>query len=238
MPSPFGIIERIFALTKNRWLSDLHWVRAGQQTRSQKTQAALLDAAETLFAEQGVEHTSVAAIARQAGCSVGAVYHHFRDKKAVLYALFTRLTDEIGATTQAAVDPNRWQGATIVDIVHGYLEFLLRTEQGKIAFKHLAMEYARQDDELREHFVALQAELDDGLTRLLLARRAEIAHPEPRIAIGFVLDQLSSMLAARANTSLAPTQLGSRPDKRFEREVLRSVSSYLQLATPAKEDVS
>ena len=223
-------------MIKNRWLSDLHWVRAGQQTRSQKTQAALLDAAETLFVEHGVEHTSVAAIARQAGCSVGAVYHHFRDKKAVLYALFTRLTDEIRATTEAAVDPNRWEGATITDIVHGYLEFLLRTEANKIAFKHFAMEYARQDPDLRNHFLALQAELDAGLTRLLLARRAEIGHPEPKIAIGFTLDQLSSMLKARADNSLAPTQLGSRPDKRFEREVLLSVSGYLQLVPTAEAD--
>ena len=71
---------------------------------------------------------------------------------------------------------------------------------------------------------------------MLLARRAEIGHPEPKIAIGFTLDQLSSMLKARADNGLAPTQLGSRPDKRFEREVLLSVSGYLQLAPTAEAD--
>ena len=34
---------------KSRWISDLHWVRAGQQTRSQRTQESLLEAAEELF---------------------------------------------------------------------------------------------------------------------------------------------------------------------------------------------
>ncbi|MFT6010928.1 MAG: AcrR family transcriptional regulator, partial [Candidatus Azotimanducaceae bacterium] len=58
-------------MAKNRWISDLHWVRTGQQTRSQKTQALLLDAAATLFAEQGVDATAVVDVARRAGCSVG-----------------------------------------------------------------------------------------------------------------------------------------------------------------------
>jgi len=66
-------------------------VRPGRQSRSQKTQESLLDAAEALFCEKGAEATSVADVAARAGSSVGAVYHHFRDKKALLYALFERV---------------------------------------------------------------------------------------------------------------------------------------------------
>ena len=39
-------------LVRSRWISDLHWVRPGQQTRSQKTQESLLDAAAVLVADE------------------------------------------------------------------------------------------------------------------------------------------------------------------------------------------
>jgi len=104
-------------VARNRWISDLRWVRTGQQSRSQRTQASLLDAAAVLVAEKGVEATSVADVAAQAGCSVGAVYHHFRDKQTLLYALFERMSEEFRATTRDAVDPARWKGATLGDML-------------------------------------------------------------------------------------------------------------------------
>ena len=54
-------------MPKSRFISDLHWVREGQQTRSQKTQEALLDAAEALFSEQGADATSVAELRELTG---------------------------------------------------------------------------------------------------------------------------------------------------------------------------
>ena len=97
-------------MARSRWISDLHWVRSGRQSRSRKTQESLLDAAEEIFFQKGADATSVADVAARAGCSVGAVYHHFRDKKALLYALFDRVTEDLRATTRAAVDPARWEG--------------------------------------------------------------------------------------------------------------------------------
>lgn len=93
------------AVRHHRWTSDLQWVRPGQQTRSQQTQERLLTAAERLFAEQGVDATSVADIAEAAGASIGAVYHHFQDKQALLYALYDRLAQSFEATAREAVAP-------------------------------------------------------------------------------------------------------------------------------------
>lgn len=56
-------------------------------------QAALLDAAEELIVEKGVEGASITEIAQRARASVGAVYHHFKDKKALCYAVFHRMTE-------------------------------------------------------------------------------------------------------------------------------------------------
>jgi AcrR family transcriptional regulator len=215
-------------MARSRWISDLHRVRSGQQSRSQKTRESLLNAAAGLFAEKGVDATSVADVAERAGCSVGSVYHHFRDKRALLHAVFDRMEEELRATRRDALDPKRWEGASIPDILWGYLEFSLETGRNRPVSKSAALEASRQDPALRERYAELRSELSDGLAGLLLARRAEIGHPDPDLAIRFVLDELGSMLQARLDETHMPTQLANRPDEDFVREALRSACAYLK----------
>jgi AcrR family transcriptional regulator len=222
--------------SRSRWISDLHWVREGRQSRSQKTQESLLDAAEILFAEKGADATSVADVAAHAGCSVGAVYHHFRDKKALLRALFERLSLQLQATTREAVDPERWEGASVVDVLRSYLEFSLETNRERPGFKRAGLEAARSDPVLRARFSEQVSELYQGLAELVLARREEIGHPDPRLATSFVLDQLGSMLKPRLDPSLMPTRLATRSDEEFVREALRSACAYLGIPNGIEPD--
>jgi len=59
---------------------------------SLNTREALLDAAEALFAEQGVSRTSLQQIAERAGLTRGAVYWHFADKASLFNAMMERTT--------------------------------------------------------------------------------------------------------------------------------------------------
>lgn len=56
------------------------------------TRAALLDAAEQVFYEQGVARASLGEIAQRAGATRGAVYWHFKDKLDVFFAMLERVT--------------------------------------------------------------------------------------------------------------------------------------------------
>ena len=58
-----------------------------QEERSDRSRAALLEAALALFSSQGYRATSVRDIAERAGMSTGSVYHHFRDKEAIFQTL-------------------------------------------------------------------------------------------------------------------------------------------------------
>lgn len=207
-------------------------MRTGQQTRSQRTQQALLDAAEELFAKQGVDATSVVDIASKAGCSVGAVYHHFSDKKAVLYALFDRLAEEFEATTHDAVDPERWDGATVGDILYGYVEFALENSGRRPGFKTTALEAAREDPALTGQYRKLQTNLDDGLFDLLIDRRGEIAHPDPELACRYALEQVGAVLHMRLKGETLDTRFKSQKDDVFLAETLRSVCGYLGVDLP------
>lgn len=59
---------------------------------AEQTRLKILEAAEMLFAERGIARTTLEQIARAAGVTRGAFYWHFKDKTAVLSALYERTT--------------------------------------------------------------------------------------------------------------------------------------------------
>ncbi len=58
-----------------------------KQERALQTRAAILDAAQICFAQNGFDATGVAEICQQAELSKGAFYHHFPSKQAVYLEL-------------------------------------------------------------------------------------------------------------------------------------------------------
>ncbi|MBX3161174.1 MAG: TetR/AcrR family transcriptional regulator [Deltaproteobacteria bacterium] len=61
--------------------------RLRTQVREQ-VRAAILDAAEELIADRGLEGTALAQIAAKAGVAVGTLYNYFDDRDAMVRALF------------------------------------------------------------------------------------------------------------------------------------------------------
>ncbi len=74
-----------------------------------KTREALLDAAGRLFREKGVSRTTLDDIAREAGCTRGALYWHFRNKVELFGELVDRvqlpLFDEAATVATRCADP-------------------------------------------------------------------------------------------------------------------------------------
>ena len=89
-------------------------VRETQVARSARTRAALLRAARELFAEKGFAATGREEIARRAGVTRGALYHHFASKTdvaaAVVVELEAELVDLVVATAR--------QGSGVRDQLH------------------------------------------------------------------------------------------------------------------------
>lgn len=214
----------------NRWISDLHWIRSGQQKRSRETQEKLLDAAEYLIIENGVAATSVANVALEAGCSVGAVYHHFSDKQALVYALFERLRHEFQALSAAFLHEERWVGASIGDILGAYAELLLNAERDRPAFRLTGTGVVQSDDMIRGDLIELRRGINRGLTRLLLERGNEIDHPEPSQAIAFILDQIVAMVTLRQHKLPAASEMAPYSDAVFVDELVASACCYLGIA--------
>lgn len=79
----------------------------------------ILEAAIELFIQNGFEKTPVSAICEKADISKGLVFHYFKNKDALLRALFIQTTEIIGemAQAQAGISDPRQQLIALIDTV-------------------------------------------------------------------------------------------------------------------------
>jgi AcrR family transcriptional regulator len=104
---------------------DLNAVKTGRAYHHGDLRAALLEAAEDVIAERGVEGFSLREAARRAGVSPSAPAHHFGDTRGLLTALATIAFKRLGDALEAAsahgsrAERIRGQGAAYVGFALG-----------------------------------------------------------------------------------------------------------------------
>jgi len=104
---------------------------------AQQTRNALLDAAEREFSRRGVGATTLGDIAKAAGVTRGALYHHFQDKR-----------DLVEAMTERALSPARELNSR--GIAEG-APFLPQLRDGFSKFLHLVV----NNQQVRDTFTIL-----------------------------------------------------------------------------------
>jgi AcrR family transcriptional regulator len=67
-------------------------------------QEHILDAAQSVFAREGVQGASIRAIAREAGCDPALLYYHFQSKEGMFEAILARTIDPVIAELSALSD--------------------------------------------------------------------------------------------------------------------------------------
>jgi AcrR family transcriptional regulator len=82
----------------------------GPQRRAERTRSAIIDAALTLFREQGYEATTMRAIAERAGVSVGNAYYYFAAKEHLIQGFYDR-----AAAQHGEVSAERLEGVTTIE---------------------------------------------------------------------------------------------------------------------------
>lgn len=87
----------------------------------------LLDAAEALLAQRGADALSLRDVARSAGVSHAAPYHHFAGLPELLAALAARSFQQLGAAMQAGVDAHPGNAREqLLAIAVAYVDFARR----------------------------------------------------------------------------------------------------------------
>jgi len=141
-----------------------------------KTRAALLEAAERVFADRGFRGASVDAVVAAAGLSKGTFYWHFKSKDDLLFALLEERIDRpmgelierlesAPAETDMAPEANRW----FVD--------LLQRERNVLLLEHEYWALAARDEKLRSRYARRQERLRSALAGALRARNSQLGAP-------------------------------------------------------------
>lgn len=153
--------------------------RTPQQERGQRRVESILDAAEQVIAEGGVEAATTQAIAERAGASMGSLYHFFPGKDAIVIALARRYAEEMQALNAIAMSDEAMAlplAELFERIIGSHVGFIDRTP----AFA------AVQDATMRKYGAcAVSAELDEAIVqqvRTFLEVRYPSLDPARRLA--------------------------------------------------------
>mgnify|MGYP001248598966 CR=1 FL=1 len=207
-----------------------------RQARSRAREEALLRAATKLMAKRPFEAISVTEIAAAAGTSVGGFYARFGTKEGVLHHLDARIIEDALAGFDDALSDDRMADATVADVVRAYAGIMIRKfRQHRESLTTIIRVARGGDPEWAARARAFNTKVHGRLRALLTARRNEIAHPDPDLAIELGL----AFASAVARETVLGNSLRAYPvavsDDRLIAELTRMWTGYLTGRMPSKE---
>jgi AcrR family transcriptional regulator len=202
---------------------------APRQVRSRETLARLLDAAQAVLAEGGLEAATVPAIARRAGLSVGAVYRRFPDKDALLQAVYFRMLARAREQNAARTNPELYRGMSLETVLGAMVRGIVQYYRENRTLLQAMHSYAEShaDAEFRRRASELNDEALTQLAALATARRDEIHHPDPDAAVRFALLTVGLVLRGVVLREKRLPGLFLREGVSLEEELTRMVLGYL-----------
>jgi AcrR family transcriptional regulator len=173
--------------------------RAPVQRRGRERVEAILDAAESVIGEMGLEAATTNAIAERAGASVGSVYHFFRNKDAIVDALLERYR----AQTLAVMQSSRRLGEPWVplrELFEGMVAAFLALDETQPAYFAVCRATSTITGGRADVALEINRHMETMVVELLRTRNPAMPEPEAHVhaalsvtAVHAVLDHLQSL---------------------------------------------
>lgn len=174
-------------------------VKSRHQRRTGVTRKKLLDAARAVFAEKGLDLTTIDDITSRADVGKGTFYYHFKTKERLIRSLLKEVMDELAATIQSRCADSADLKTLLDTLIGAHIEFFSnRWEDYVLYFQGradltLVEGYSGIETPFLEYLQVVEDLLDDVIKRRLPApilRRITIA------VAGFVSGYYSFALIA------------------------------------------
>lgn len=166
-----------------------------KQQRSLETQQRILAAVSELLQERQFDQIPVHEIAARAGVSVGGLYSRFGGKEELIRWFDEQLLQVHQATILRALDPLRWEGATMAAIIRRYVEIAVEIFAGNAPLlREIALRSRGGDHQIRQRAEAFNETVDGALVTLLLRSRDQIRAPDPEVAVRLGLIAVTATL--------------------------------------------
>jgi AcrR family transcriptional regulator len=133
--------------------------------------------------DRGVESTTVAAIVKRAGASVGSFYARFPGKDDLIRYLQDRVWTEARERWDAALEKEDWSLLSMGSLVEAVVGLLLRSFRADFQRRRVLGRQRREDREGARRVFQFHQHILKTVTPLFMAHKNEIAHPDPEWAI-------------------------------------------------------
>jgi AcrR family transcriptional regulator len=156
----------------------------------------MLDAAEAVLVKHGPEGATLPRIAKEARLSPASVYRRFRDKEALMRAVFRRFAERSRAGVEAEFDLERVRTIGLVQFSRTVVQGMVRGFRANAALSRAALEYAERHP--TADFVRKTSDSEvrsfEQMVETFLIWRDEIPDRDPERAIRFAFLTVSCVL--------------------------------------------
>ncbi|MGH3760804.1 TetR/AcrR family transcriptional regulator [Actinophytocola sp.] len=139
--------------------------------KSEATRTLIVETALRLFQEHGYAKTTMRAIAKEAGVSVGNAYYYFSSKEQLVQGFYDRIAQLHGQACEEALRTEHEFGRRLSAVMHGWIDVAAPYHEfGKQFFVNAAdpdsplSPFSAQSSPAREAQVALHRRVLDGST--------------------------------------------------------------------------
>ena len=198
-----------------------------RERKKLRTRELIATVALDLFAEHGYQQTTVAEIAEAAEVSKGTLFAYFPSKEEIVFADTSPLRDQLCHELR-----HRSNGLSAVDTLRAFVADHMITPGPREALRERLI---AENEQLRVHYRARLAEIEDALAEAIAADLGEPADgPRPRFAAAAALAAISIAKAQARSVH------GATASRTQAVEVLDQAAAFLEGglaaigATPAR----
>jgi len=184
------------------------------------TKAKILDACKNLFFEQGIANTRLQQIADGVGISVGNLAYHFKNKEAIVEALYENLFSELSDILSRYISAPGFEG-----LDRQFTDLYIFNTHHSYTFNNL-WEIARYYPDIESEWISLNSKINMQLKRRIEScTRAKLLKPEP---IASAYDQLAQNLLILINSWIPQQMLRNKPvtEELYKRALWLTIYPY------------
>jgi AcrR family transcriptional regulator len=167
-----------------------------RQTRSRESQKRLLDAAEAMLERHGPEGATLPRIAKEARLSPASVYRRFRDKDALMAAVFDRFAEASARELAAEIDKKALVKIGIRAFTRQWIAAMIAGFRNRTGLIRAAVLYSQQHRDAP--FVRRKEQLEiqgfERMAEMFLLWRRDIRHPRPESAVRYAMVMMAVSL--------------------------------------------
>ena len=189
--------------------------RSRKAEQAEETRALLIAAARERFGEAGYAATSLDEIAARVGVTIGALYHHFRDKRALFQAVHEQVERQLSRNVVTGMRERIGAGASAWDEVlaasHAFLDACMDPAVQRVLMLEGPSLLSDAPHEFAHHGLEM---IRLGLQRAMDQRLIEAQPVEPMAhLLRAALSEGALLLARSSDPVAARTDIGAAIDR-------------------------